>query len=300
MRTTEYSWYRPDFYEYNVAQEAVVPFCDQDNNMIVCFGTAVGKTVLAECCFGFHIAHSGRVVYISPYRSLCMEKYEKWSDDIHFKDAGVAIQTGDQRSNNRRLLGASLTIMTTESFDSRTRTGGVWKDWLKDLDCVVFDEAHMIGDPARGAAMESAMMRFTELNKDCRMILLSATMDNALDVARWTKSLNGKPTKCFQSDWRPNEVDIVEFPESGWKGIIDRAVERATHKGGKTIIFVHSKQVGTTLVKTLKKKRIKTAFHNASVRKGLRSKIEKAFDDPHSGLDILVSTSTLGAGVNIG
>jgi helicase len=300
MKTSEYPWYRPDFYEYNVAQEAVVPFCDQDNNMVVCFGTAVGKTVIAECCFGFHVSNSGRVAYVSPYRSLCVEKFTKWGEDVHFEDAGVAIQTGERRSCETKLLSAALTVMTSESFDSRTRIGGLWRDWMKSLDCVVFDEAHMIGDPRRGAAIESSLMRFSERNPDCRLVLLSATMDNAVDIAKWLKSLNHKQTKCFTSDWRPNEVDIIEFPEGGWEDMIDRTVGRACHGTGKTIIFVHSKQVGATLVRRLKKAGVRTAFHNASVRRGLREKIEKAFDDPHSGLDVLVSTSTLGAGVNIG
>lgn len=300
MRTSEYPWYCPDFYEYNIAQEAVIPFCDKDNNMVVCFGTAVGKTVIAECCFGYHVGHGGKVAYVSPYRSLCVEKYEKWNDDIHFRDAGVAIQIGDQRSNNKRLLESSVTVMTTESFDSRTRVGGAWREWMKNLSCIVFDEAHMIGDPKRGAAIESSMIRFTERNVDSRLILLSATMDNSMEIAKWTKSLNSKPTKCFTSDWRPNKVDIIEFPEHGWGDMVDKTVERASQVGGKTIVFVHSKQVGATLVKRLKKKGVKTAFHNASVSRGLRNKIEKAFDDPHSGLNVLISTSTLGAGVNIG
>ena len=300
MKTSEYLWYRPDFYEYNVAQQAVVPFCDRDVNMVVCFGTAVGKTVIAECCFGYHSSHPGNVAYISPYRSLCAEKYEKWSDDVHFQTGGVAIQTGDRRSNQRRLLSATLTVLTAESFDSRTRTPRRWREWLENLTCVVVDEAHMIGDPHRGAAIEASLMRFSERNSDCRLVLLSATMDNAIEVAKWVKSLNDKPTKCFTSDWRHNKVDIIEFPERGWESMIEKTLERADCASGKTIVFVHSKRIGATLVKRLRKAGIKTAFHNASVRRGMREKIEKMFDDPHSGLNVLVSTSTLGAGVNIG
>jgi replicative superfamily II helicase len=300
MRTSEYPWYRPDFYEYNVAQEAVIPFCDQDVNMVVCFGTAVGKTVVAECCFGYHLSNDAKAAYVSPYRSLCAEKFEKWSGDIHFRDGRVAIQTGDNRSNERRLMTAALTVMTSESFDGRTRMPRPWREWMGRLGCVVFDEAHTIGDPSRGAAIEAAMMRFTERNPACRLVLLSATMDNAMEVARWVKSLNGKPTKYFTSDWRPNEVEVLEFPEGGWEDMIDRTVERAVGGSGKTIVFVHSKTVGKTVVKKLRKAGVKTAFHNASVRRGMRERMERMFDDPDSGLDVLVSTSTLGAGVNIG
>lgn len=300
MRVSDYHWYRPDFYEYNVAQQAVIPFCDKDLNMVVCFGTAVGKTVIAECCFGYHVANSGKVAYVAPYRSLCSEKFEKWSDDIHFQEGKVAIQTGDRHSNERRLLKAALTVITSESFDSRTRVGGCWSRWIKGLDCVVFDEAHMIGDPSRGAAVEAALIRLTEMNPECRIVLLSATMDNALDIAKWVKSLNGKQTKCFTSDWRPNKVSIMEFPEDGWEDMIDRTVERAAHGSGKTIVFVHSKRIGKTLVKRMREEGIKTAFHNASLRQKMREKVEGMFDDPTSGLDVLISTSTLGAGVNIG
>jgi helicase len=157
MRTSEYDWYRPDFSDYNVAQESVIPFCDEDMNLIVCFGTAVGKTVIAECAFGYHIANEGKVAYVSPYRSLCSEKFEKWSKDIYLNSGSIAIQTGEKRSNNRRLLNASLTILTTESFNGRTRTKS-WKSWLEDGECLVIDEAHIIGDPTRGMAVEASLL----------------------------------------------------------------------------------------------------------------------------------------------
>ena len=300
MRVNEYPWFTPDFPEYNVAQQAVIPFCDQDVNMVVCFGTAVGKTVIAECCFGYHLRGEGRVVYVSPYRSLCSEKYEKWTSDLYLSPRGVAIRTGEKRSSVASLEDSGLTIMTCESFDVRTRQRSKWRDWFASIDCIVFDEAHMIGDKDRGVALEAAMMRFTALNPKCRLVLLSATMDNALELAKWVKRMNDKPTKCFVSNWRPNKVDIQEVVANGWNGMIDSTVKLASKKGGKTIVFVHSKQVGKDVLKKLRKAGIPAAFHNASVAKGRRGKIEKLFNDKHSGFDVIVATSTLGAGVNIG
>jgi replicative superfamily II helicase len=40
-------------------------------------------------------------------------------------------------------------------------------------------------------------------------------------------------------------------------------------------------------------------FHNASLSAAKRRKIEEVFGDANSGLNVLVSTSTLGAGVNL-
>lgn len=299
MKTSEYHWYRPDFYEYNVAQEAVIPFCEQDCNIVVSFGTAVGKTVIAECCFGYHLSNKGKVAYVAPYRSLCSEKFDKWMEDIYLNTGKVAIQTGDRCSNERRRMSAALTVMTSETFNSRTRNS-FWKEWLESLSCVVFDEAHMIGDPKRGAAIEASMIRLSTLNPNCRLVLLSATMDNAVELAKWVKSMNLKPTKCFKSNWRPNEVSVVETLASGFEDMIDKTVDAVSETFGKTIVFVHSKNTGKILTKRLKKEGVKTAFHNASLRRGVREKIERAFDDRHSGLNVIVSTSTLGAGVNKG
>ena len=66
------------------------------------------------------------------------------------------------------------------------------------------------------------------------------------------------------------------------------------------IVFVHSKITGADIVKKLRSRGIRSAFHNASLSAGKRKKIEEAFNDMESGLNTLVSTSTLGSGVNIG
>ena len=300
MRTSEYQWYRPDFYEYNVVQSSVIPFCDSDNNMVVSFAVATGKTVIAECCFGYHVSAGDKVAYVSPYRSLCMEKFTKWEGDVHFESGGVAMHTGDKRSSHALLRGAMLTATTCESFDSRTRSLK-WQSWLRELRCVVFDEAHTLGDPCRGMAVEAAMMRLTKCNPDCRLVLLSATMSNAKQVAEWVKSLNRKLTKCFSSAWKPNTIRVEQFHVNGRDETVDTVIERAvSDQGKKTIVFVHSKVLGKELTKRLRKQGVQTCFHNASVNRKKRQKIEKAFNDPTSGLDLLVSTSTLGAGVNIG
>jgi helicase len=298
MNAADYSWYRPEFPTYNVAQAAVIPFCDQDVNMVVCFGTAVGKSVVAECAFGYHLSQGSKVAFVAPYRSLCNEKFAKWTDDVFLNMDGVVIRTGEMRSREAIEMEAGLSVLTAESFDVRTRSTDYWEDWIRSLSCVVYDEAHMLGDPERGAAIEASLVRLSAVNPTCRLILLSATMDNAVEVAKWVKSLNGKVTKCFTSTWSPSKVVLEEVVAESKSAMIDEAIELAG-KGGKTVIFVHSKQVGRDIVKKLKARKVKSAFHNASLSKEKRSVIESLFRSPDSGLDIIVSTSTLGAGVNL-
>ena len=69
----------------------------------------------------------------------------------------------------------------------------------------------------------------------------------------------------------------------------------------KLVVFVHSKVTGNKIIKSIvsSKLPIKCAFHNSSLSKNKRKEIEQKFKDPNSGLNVLVSTSTLSAGVNL-
>jgi replicative superfamily II helicase len=299
MLTVDFPYYLAPFPSFNHVQSAVVPFLDKDVNIVACFQTATGKTVLAECAFGFHLSTSqkSKVVYVCPFRSLGEEKYRSWRANEQLSSYGVTISTGDHVVPREEFTEGRLAITTVESFDSKTRSGS-YAEWLRSISCAVFDEAHVLGD--RNGAMEAALMRFTAINPTARIMLLSATLGNAKMLASWLKSLNEKMTKCFTSNWRPIKVSVnFHVVEDGHQPKIDKAVELASRSYGKTIMFVHSKVVGRELCKRLKALGIRACFHNASVPYGKRARMEKEFAGENSGLDVLVSTSTLGAGVNL-
>jgi helicase len=304
MRTADYPYFQPSFVEFNKAQKVVVPYFDKDVNLVVSFPTAVGKTVIAECCFGFHLStdDKSRVIYVSPLRRLTAEKYESWEAESQFSGYGIMQSTGEDPAPMKDFENSRMALLTSESFDSKTRVRA-YQDWLKTAACIVIDEAHLIGHEKRGGAVENALMRFTAINPNARLVLLSATMSNSMEIAKWIKSLNGKETKHIKSDWRPVKIrkEFYEIPdgnESKIRSVVKHIKE--SDFSGKTIVFVHSKSVGKEIASRLSRAKIKSAFHNADLSKDKRAEIEKLFDDPYSGLDVLVSTSTLGAGVNIG
>jgi len=300
VKTIDYPWYHPSFPEYNAAQSVAVPFLDKDLNLVISFATAAGKTVLAECCFGYHLVSKKdcRVAYVCPFKSLASEKFKSWMDEIQLSQHGVVLWSSDSEDDGRH--GGRLIVATLESFDMKTRSD-LWSDWIKSLDCVVFDEAHIVGDDPRGGAMEASLMRLTEANPTVRVVLLSATMGNAVDLAKWVKSLNGKPTKCITSSWRPTQVKTEYHLVGDYEEKVGKAVELAGKSSSrKTLVFVHSKVTGSEIVKRLRHKGVRAVFHNASLSGVKRRKIEGVFNDPTSGLNVVVSTSTLGAGVNVG
>ena len=221
-----------------------------------------------------------------------------WKNNPQLAKFFISISTGDHSVSQSEFTESRLAIVTAESFDSKMRNPK-YQSWAKSICCAVFDEAHIIGD--RNGSIETALMRLTKVNPSARIILLSATLGNAKELACWLKKLNGKPTKYFTSDWRPTKITTeLHIVEDGYDEKTEKAVELAAESEGKTIVFVHSKITGREICKRLRTSGVRSAFHNASLSFGLRNKIEAAFSKQDSGLNVLVSTSTLGAGVNLG
>ena len=300
MHTSDFPYYQPSFLEYNPVQSAVIPFICDDVNVVAAFATASGKTVLASCAFAYHLGTSTecRAVYVCPFRSLSEEKFREWKNDPQISKFGITISTGDHAVSMSEFMKSRLTIITAESFDSKMRNPS-YRSWAESISCAVFDESHVLGD--RNGAIETSLMRLTAVNQQTRVFLLSATLGNAMEIARWLKKLNGKPTKCFTSEWRPTKIKTeIHVVEDGHEAKIEEAAKLASVSVGKTIVFVHSKITGKEICQRLRKAGVRSAFHNASLSLGVRNKIEAAFSNQYSGLNVLVSTSTLGVGVNLG
>ena len=305
METSEFKYHRFGFERFNKVQSAVIPYIDRDVNLGISSPTATGKSAIADAAFGYHLSQkSGKVIYASPYRSLSQEKHALWRVDGQFVSHGIVISTGDHLAKKEQFEDGRMILLTVESLDSKTRNNQ-HQNWIKDVLCLCVDEAHLIGQEGRGDALEASLMRFTRINPGARIILLSATMDNVGSVAGWLKSQNGKETVKIRSTWRPARIEtrFHTFPSDDyWKSQIRLTNEiiSSADSGEKTIVFVHSKKIGREILKSIRTIGVSCAFHNASVRKEMRKKIEKAFNDPSSGLDVIVSTSTLSSGVNLG
>jgi helicase len=249
-----------------------------------------------------------KVVYLSPFKGITAERQRDWAAEEQFSRHGIVVCTGDYHPTDKEYEDSRIVLMTVEAFDNRTRCASK-KSWISSVTCVVYDEAHMIGRLGRGSAVEASMMRVSRLVPAARFVLLSATMSNSLDIAKWVKSLNGKPTKNIRSTWRPVRLSyqLHAYDDSkGWTQRENARLKKAAdvvgvpQPGQKVLVFVHSKKFGKALVLELRRRSVRCGFHNASVSPENRGQLERIFDDPYSGVDVLVSTSTLSAGVNLG
>jgi helicase len=277
-----------------------------DSNFIVSAATSSGKTVIAE------LARNGKFLYLSPLKAISQEKYEDWTSPEHsWSQQKVAICTGDYMLTADRvqeMRNADIIIMTSEMLDSRSRNmTNERNDWLKDIKTLIIDEFHLIGSENRGDKLESALIRFTEQNSDCRLICLSATMPNVGQIAAWLTKLNGKETNLIISNYRPvelkkhyptylqsrdySETELIKLQMA--RRIVQQNIE------DKFIVFVHSKIAGYKMVKMFEDYSVKCEFHNADLTKEERIKLQGEFNSNRKGsLRVLIATSTLAWGVN--
>lgn len=304
------------FEALNPVQDVVHKYRHDGENMVIAAATSAGKTVCAEMLMVDAVEDGDKAIFLSPLKAVSQEKHDDWHDKGHyFSTKRVSIVTGDYSLTQERveeLNRADIIVMTSEMLDSRTRRMKAEKNvWLCDARVLVVDEFHLLTMEQRGAALESALMRFTRQNPECRIVALSATMSNVPELAAWLSKLNGKPTRIIQTDWRPCQLDVhfIQYNHFTGRGAYqENELQKALaavrlvdeYSDDKFIIFVHTKRAGRAILGMLRERDVKTEFHSADLELRERLRVEGAFRSQEPGsLRVLVATSTLAWGINM-
>jgi helicase len=311
--TSNYPHANWKFANFNPVQSRLIDIYNGNANATIAAATAAGKTVSSEIFAAYEIRkNKKKMLYIGPLKSLVKEKHQDWTKlDYHFGDLKVSICSGDYRLTNNRikeLEAADIIVMTPEMLASRCRNHKSEKSqFLHHIGCVVFDESHLLGVPSRGDHIEIALMKLTEINPECRVILLSATLPNVPEVCGWVSKLTGRDTYYLESKYRPCPLHIhYEKYFDGGKKYEDKENEKVGSAVGivnyysedKFLVFVHTKRTGQLVLAALKRAGIEAEFHNADLDAAKRDALEKKFkEDPK--FRCVVATSTLAWGVNL-
>jgi helicase len=230
--------------------------------VVVCAPTASGKTLLALLKIADHWRQTKqKAVYVVPLRALATEKYREFKDKFEPLGMNVSVATGDLDSDSVELHVADVIVVTSEKMDSllRHRT-----EWVKEIGLAVVDEVHLLGDESRGATLEVVMTKLRTM--ETQMLLLSATVPNAKEMADW---IGGNLVK---SDYRPTRLIVgmatdkdLQFAESPGNDapahvkfttkypvgeIISKALA-ANANTGQVLVFVSSRRNAESLAEDL-------------------------------------------------
>lgn len=231
----------PYIKEFNPAQKAVIEsgYLEDKSNYIISIPTASGKTVLGILPALKTILNGGKAIYAAPLLSIQNEKVKEFKA---FEEHGIKV--GKHPSNS------DLSVMVFESFDALTRFS--W-NVLREVDTLIIDEFHMIGEYSRGPTLESAITRAKIINPSLRIIALSATLKNIDEIEQW---LDGK---TVEHNYRPvplnkEVLDAEMFNTKNKNDVIIKIVEKAIEDNSQALSFVSTRRFTESLATYVAKK----------------------------------------------
>ncbi|XP_072018769.1 LOW QUALITY PROTEIN: activating signal cointegrator 1 complex subunit 3-like [Amphiura filiformis] len=243
-----------------------------NENLLICAPTGAGKTNIAMLTILHEIKQhiqqavikkdEFKVIYVAPMKALAAEMVRNFGGRLAPLGISVKELTGDMQLTKAEIMRTQMLVTTPEKWDVVTRksTGDVALTQLVKL--LIIDEVHLLHDD-RGAVIESLVartLRQVESSQNMiRIIGLSATLPNYLDVARF---LNVNPYKglfFFDGRFRPvplgqtfigvKATNIMQ-QKHDMNAVCYEKVKDMVRKGHQVMVFVHARNatVQTSMV----------------------------------------------------
>ena len=183
---------------------AANPLDPATGRLLVSVPTSAGKSLISQLIMCAHLATvPGRVIYVSPLRSLTREMRRALRDRLRVLDRELGSDTPDfpvwwidqrQATDDE----ADIEVVTPEHLMHTLRNDP--DGALDDVTLIVIDEAHHIAQEQRGFLLEG-LLAFCQTHPSApRLVLLSAAVGNGAALAQWLDP--GEPEVLFSSSWR--------------------------------------------------------------------------------------------------
>lgn len=191
-------------------QKEAIEHVASNQDVLVVAPTGSGKTYIAIKSIESQIMQNRRAVYTTPLKALSNSKYKELKR-IFEPAFSVGILTGDRKIDSN----SNVVVSTTEIFRNELYSGDA------DYGLVVLDEVHYLADSQRGPVWEESIIL---ADKSCTLLMLSASISNASEIAEWVSKVRGKECRIVIKKDRPVELRLgFVHPDYGGIPLFDRA-----------------------------------------------------------------------------
>lgn len=192
---------------------------DAGRNLLVSAPTGSGKTLVGEYAAYRALARGGRCFYTTPIKALSNQKFRQFR--TRFGSENVGLLTGDHSID----ADAPIVVMTTEVLRNMIYGNS---SALHDLDSVVMDEIHYLGDRSRGVVWEEIILT---LDPRVRLVGLSATLSNTDELGDWITEIRGD-TAVVLSELRPVPLAHMLYTDGDLVPVRAAADQRRRSRSG--------------------------------------------------------------------
>ncbi|KAF8665634.1 hypothetical protein AX16_000089 [Volvariella volvacea WC 439] len=243
-----------------------------NENLLVCAPTGAGKTDIAMLAIlrvlKLHQKvepgpnrvptvdrNSFKIIYVAPMKALASEVVRKLSKRLKWLSVSVRELTGDMQMTKAEIAETQIIVTTPEKWDVVTRKPTGEGELASLLKLLIIDEVHLLNDE-RGAVIETIVartLRQVESSQSLiRIVGLSATLPNYVDVAEFLSASKYKGLFYFDSSFRPipleqHFIGIKGKPGSAQsKKNLDQVtfekVSQLVSEGHQVMVFVHARK----------------------------------------------------------
>jgi superfamily II DNA/RNA helicase len=309
---------------YPVQEEALLAWFTAEQGVLMCAPTGTGKTMVAQAAL-FEALHTNTVAYYTtPLIALTEQKFAemqaaavRWG----FRADDVGLVTGNRRVNpNARVLVVVAEILLNrllhpEGFD------------FQHVSAVVMDEFHSFADPERGIVWELSL---NMLPKHVRLMLLSATVGNAVEFINWLDRCHGRRLELAEGRDRKVPLTYHWAPDKFLNELlVDMAKGDEATRKTPALVFCFNRDECWSIAEQLKGLDLMTAAQKVAVNKEvdqfdwpqgvgpkLKQMLRRGVGVHHAGLlpkyrraveelfvkkllSVALCTETLAAGINL-
>lgn len=309
---------------YPFQENAILTWFDAEDGILVCAPTGTGKTVIAETALYEALLTGRRAYYTTPLIALTEQKFRELQESAvrwGFSASDVGLITGNRKENPD----ARILVVVAEILLNRLLSPDEVS--FDDVSAVVMDEFHSFNDPERGIVWELSLGL---LPRHTKLLLISATVGNAVEFVVWLSHQHSRKLRLLQSDERRVPLDFRWVPDEFLADQIEIMADGDDEsRYSPALVFCFNRNECWSVAEQLKGKRLLAdgqqkllmaeidredwsigaggklkqflmrgvGIHHAGLLPKYRRIIEKLFQKKL--LSVCVCTETLAAGINL-